>query len=1086
MSLAASTAVDIPCTNANFGTEEPEAARDPFEMDAEAISEIFKRKNVEALLDLGGVAGVAKTLEADLKNGIPTESVALRQQQFGENVLQKKDPVGFWEFLADAFRDPMIEMLTVAAAASIILGMTLPDSNTGEVERSTGWIEGTAIIISILVVTLTSSINNYQKAKKFEELEKEQSIFPLQVVRDGKEITVTNRDLVVGDVLVTEGGIVLDCDCLLIEGREFRCNEATMTGETGTVDKSADKDPFFISGTLLEEGSGSMLVVAVGSLSFQGRLQTPDEEGSETPLQIKLGDLANSIAKFGFAVAFLLVAALTVKEVVYITTKGREFHIIAFLHFVILAITIVVVAIPEGLPLAVTISLAFSMKQMMEENCLVRVLASCETMGAATAICTDKTGTVTANTMTVVQGLICEEEFVLSGFGIVPRDPSVTVVPKDAVRLRTEPDNLAEFCSALACCSTAREQVIDGSPVWVGGNKTEQGLLHFVQALGSDYTKIRSRFSSETRRVYPFNSTKKQMSAIVSDPTSGKIMLYRKGAPEVVLASCNGFLGSAGTVHDLTPPQRAAIMNTVNYMAAQGNRMIAVAYEPNFSCWAFPEEEPTVDTVLLGVLGIQDPIRAEVPTAIESCEAAGVFVRMVTGDNLLTAKAIGSKCGLFHDGGWDVAMSGVEFMEMYENDKSKLLELLPRLRIVARSAPQDKQRLVALLQETGEVVAVTGDGTNDAPALKMANVGFAMNCGTDIAKRAADMTLLDNNFASIVNAIRWGRAVNDNVRRFLQYQLSINFAGCMITLIGALMSDRNKEPFTPVQLLWLNLIMDTLAALALATERPCDALLLRPPVFLQSPLVSRRMGSFIAVHAIFQMALILILLAWGHLWFDLVESPEICNRDFPTSFANVTDGNFLNGTDRTWLWCERQCTQDGGSLADLRYCQQGRTHSTIVFNTFIFFQIFNIFNARKLFGECNPLEGVWTRSKTFLRVLFLIVAVQVVAVETFGRFMSVTRLNWWQWLICIGLGSAEVVVGIFVRFLPIQERLPEHVVAKQAKEDALRKQLKDLGLLQSAASPTRTGTPVPCKDLSIRRGSSLRKVSPVTLTVQNL
>jgi Ca2+-transporting ATPase len=371
---------------------------------------------------------------------------------------------------------------------------------------------------------------------------------------------------------------------------------------------------------------------------------------------------------------------------------------------------------------------------------------------------------------------------------------------------------------------------------------------------------------------------------------------------------------------------------------------------------------------------------------------------------------------------------------------------------MARSSPSDKHILVGLLQEIGEVVGVTGDGTNDAPALKLADVGFAMNTGTDIAKGAADMVLVDDNFASVVNAIRWGRAVNDNIRKFLQFQLSINVAGVFLTLVGSLASETSKEPFTPVQLLWLNLIMDTMAAIALATETPEEACLTRPPVYKQAPLISNKMWAFIITHGSWQFAMILTIMFVGHDWFNTIEVPGSCNYPWVSLRTNVSYIANVSGKNVTrWrmqprdmeIYCNEVCTFDGGIFYyGTNRCQQGPTHSTIIFNTFIFSQIFNIFNARKIYGEINPFEGIWTRSQNLIKVFGFILVFQTIAVCLFDKFMGVTLLQPGHFFICVGIGAIELVLGFIPRLVPVRDYIPDDVTQKKEKEDQLRSELQ--------------------------------------------
>jgi Ca2+ transporting ATPase len=988
------------------------SAEDPYGVNPDFVFEMIERKDMEKLQELGGMEGLCKRLQSNMDGGIDPASVAKRQEVFGRNEMLKKDPVTFLEFLIEALSDQIIIILGIAACVSIIFGMTLPNSHSGEVDRSEGWIEGTAILISICVVVFVGSINNYEKAKKFEEMEAEQSVQDVQVMRGGTEVTIRSNEIVVGDILVLESGVQLSCDGLYVFGSDLKCDESAMTGEPDIIKKNPDRDPFFLSGTQLQDGSGRMLVVLVGQRSYQGKMkEAVSEESGETPLQEHLAGLADDVGKLGAIGAVILIAALYIKEGVQIS-NGKEATASAFLNYLILAITVIVVAIPEGLPLAVTIALAFSMKAMMQDNCMVRVLASCETMGAATAICSDKTGTLTTNVMTVVQGVVNDEEFVISGYGVEPRTSQVVVFDRSQPRLGVDIDLAIR---ALSHNSTAREQMIDGRMQWVG-NKTEHGLLGFANLMKRDYAAVRSSVAESEKRQFPFNSTKKRMTTIVREASGA--LLYTKGASEVVLESCNRYVDRSGAVVAMSEAKKEEFLLMINDMANQGNRTIGIAYQ-EFSGAMPEEEEPeTNELILIGVLGIQDPIRPEVPKAVESCHTAGITVRMVTGDNINTAIAIAKKCGIYADNVWDRALTGQEFRNMYNNDKGALMELLPRLRVLARSSPQDKHILVGLLQEQGEVVGVTGDGTNDAPALKLANVGFAMHIGTDIAKGAADMVLLDNNFASVVNAVRWGRSVNDNIKKFLQFQLTINIGGVLLTVIGSLASSTNKEPFTPVQMLWLNLIMDTLAALSLATERPSDSVLHELPVFKQAPLLTNKMRVFIGGHAILQVGIIFLHMFSSHIWLETKEGD--CASD-PVGCAKI-------------------CKDEGGELADSKWCQQGTIHSTIIFNVFIWMQIFNIFNARVLEGFW-PFDGLFTRSYLLCIIVIVIAGFQVFAVEVAGTFMQTTGLNGKFWGVSIGFGAIELLYGFVIRLIPVRNEIPKDILDKWEKERVMRRVL---------------------------------------------
>jgi Ca2+-transporting ATPase len=1058
-------------------------------MDWVTFKEMIERRNNAVLqTSFGHVEGLAATFKTDLERGIDPTTHQARTDQFGENLLSKKEPVTFLEFVLEAFQDQIVLILCVAATVSIIFGMTLPNPHSGHVEREHGWIEGTAILISILLVTGTGSINNYQKAKKFEEMERASAIKQLQVFRGGEEITISSEQLVPGDILVVETGMELSCDGVYVSGSDIKVSESALTGEPDLIEKDRD-NAFFISGTTIDEGNGKILVIAVGMGAFQGTLKNQlDVESGETPLQEHLGELADNIGKFGLGGAVVLLAALSIKEGILIGKDEKEANATSFLNFFLIAITLIAVAIPEGLPLAVTISLAFSMKAMMKENCMVRVLASCETMGAATAICSDKTGTLTTNQMTVVQGALMDHEFIIEGYGLNPRAEQVQRLSRsgdgEAMVIETpniSKDNLERFCYALSVNSTARESLINHQLTWVG-NKTEFGLLKWVKAMGRDYAEMRKQVPADCVRQYPFSSAKKRMSTIIKD-NAGQLIAYFKGASEAILASSDRCMDENGTVVELTDARRAHYEALIVDMANQGNRTIGVALcVCDFS--EFPDDEPSVPTVFLGVVGIQDPIRTNVPLAVLDSESAGLTVRMVTGDNINTAIAIAKKCNIYKDDGFDLAMTGEDFRVMFRESRETLVPLLPRIKILARSSPQDKHILVGLLQdEYGEVVGVTGDGTNDAPALKLADVGFAMNTGTDIARDASDMILLDDNFATVVTAIRWGRAVNDNIKKFLQFQLSINFAGVGLTLIGSLASSTSKEPFTPVQLLWLNLIMDTLAAIALATELPEDACLHRAPVFKQAPLITKRMWCFIGCHGVFQFTLIMLIMFLGHDWFDVIEERDTCKHtyaDIPTleTYVQNTSGVLTNATRTIYIRnpveeaCRLECEDEGGVFhADTRRCQQGAIHSTIIFNTFIWFQIFNVINSRKIYGEKNPVEGLFTRSQNLLYVFGIILALQVIAVELFGRFMSTKPLKWHHWLICVGLGALEFVVGILQRFIPMSDYVPDFVERKAARLLEMREEVKGSHILARKDSAIRRSSMQPTGKSTSRRGT---------------
>eukprot|EP00760_Papus_ankaliazontas_P018470 PhM_4_TR17504/c0_g2_i1/m.975/K01537/E3.6.3.8; Ca2+-transporting ATPase len=798
----------------------------------------------------------------------------------------------------------------------------------------------------------------------------------INVLRNGRKSEIRTDDLLVGDIAYIENGMEVPADGILVHGVGLRIDESTATGENDDIIKTPDADPFFKSGTNVLEGAGAMMVCGVGENSFAGRItMSLRVEKKDTPLQEKLSELADNIGHLGLLAAILTFTCLAAKEV-YLTMYGdAEFEIKRYLEMLTTAIAIVVVAVPEGLPLSVTIALAYSMQQMMKENNLVRHLAACETMGGATSICSDKTGTLTQNEMTVMQTYVGQRAYELSG------DPH-----RDADVLRhIKAENTAEIelmLESLAVNSTADKKMTKGPKreLKYQGNKTEQAMLIFLEKMDLKPLEVRASHDGATH-TFPFTSAKKRMTTCLRK--GDKMRVHVKGASEMILQDCKKIMIN-GLERDLDANTKGAIVDTINKFAKNRLRTIGIAYadilptaeHPRPGTDAFPAEEPEVALTFVGLLGIEDPLRPEVEAAVSRCKSAGVFVRMVTGDNKTTAISIAKKAGIYGvvytgsaRGEIGLAMEGKDFRE-HKNDDRHLDRILPKLQVLARSSPLDKQVLVGALIERGEVVAVTGDGTNDAPALKMADVGFSMNTGTEVAKKASDVVILDDNFRSIVTAMKWGRNVNENIRKFIQFQCTVNCAAVFIAFVGAVTSGNGESPLKPVQLLWLNLIMDTMAALALATEPPAESLLDRPPVNKSAPIISRRMWTNIAGQSIYQIVIQLWLLNYGYSWFNL---------------------EYL-----------------------------GEAHMTVVFNVFVLMQVFNEFNARKLYSEINVFGGL-SQAPVFLVIIVITCVVQTFAVNWGGRFMHTIPLHQDAWIKCIMLSFIPLPLGLFLRLIPITE-----------------------------------------------------------------
>ncbi|KAG5486203.1 hypothetical protein LSCM1_07323 [Leishmania martiniquensis] len=940
---------------------------------------------------LGKVEGIAKTLHTSLESGVDVATVEERRAFFGKNALPEDPPLTFWGVYKAAWEDSMIRLLTLAAIVSLILGLTVPDPGQTKVNYKTGWIEGFAIVCSVIIVTTVSSINDYRKEQKFHKLTEENSAQPIRVRRGGREVSVDVTELVVGDILNLSPGLVVPVDGFYVTGMSVVIDESSVSGENDPKRKSVEA-PIILAGTVVNTAEDAyMLACAVGERSFGGKLLMESRGAGAprpTPLQERLDGLADLIGRVGLGAAMLLFALLSVMEVFRMLRHEPGTSYRHFLDYFLLCVTIVVVAVPEGLPLAVTIALAYSQNKMHDDNNQVRRLRACETMGNATQICSDKTGTLTQNLMSVVQGYVGMQHFSVKRPGDLLEPISLLDVRAASLRQLTE--GIAANSSSEKVVSTTDKEGHTVAPYWQWvadkGNKTDNALLDFVDRVAmteADARDMRSRPHQRIREacrrrgftVFPFTSDRKRMSAVVRQG-DGTLLHHVKGGSDRILPLCDRYVDEAGSEAPMTDEARERIARQVKKLADMANRTIGVAYTA-LSGTELPEEEPTEKLVWLCLLGIQDPLRPEVADAVMKCQAAGVTVRMCTGDNIDTAVAISRQCGIFNRSRGDLAMTGQEFRNLvydaYGDDErmAKFWPVLEHMMVMARSQPLDKQLLVLMLMTRGEVVAVTGDGTNDAPALRLANVGFVMRSGTDIAVKSADIVLLDDNFRSVQRAVVWGRCVNDNIRKFLQLQLTVNYVSVALTFVGSLMAGGRSSPLTTVQLLWVNLIMDTLAALALATEEPSEECLKRSPIHRKAPLVSRRMHVTITVVAVYHLIIALVLQNFGHSWFELE-----------------------------------------------RY---SREHRTIVFNVFVLCSLFQMFNCRKLYEEIDVFEG-FERSKLFIGVISFCFLFQIIAVETFGDFMDVSRLSFSEWTVSLVLTFATIPVCMMARLIPAKER----------------------------------------------------------------
>lgn len=755
---------------------------------------------------------MARTSTAAAGAARSNDSFLDRLRIFKDNRLPEKKAKSIFELAWLAYNDKVLILLTVAAVVSLALGIY--QSQSGKIEDKVAWVEGVAIAVAIIIVVTVGAANDWQKERQFIKLNKKKDDRNVRVIRSGKSREISVYDIMVGDVMHLEPGDMIPVDGLFISGHNVTCDESSATGESDLLRKTPGDDvydalrknqstkkmdPFIISGGKVTEGIGTFIVTAVGVYSSYGKtMMSLREPAQTTPLQVKLNILAEYIAKIGLTAGLVLFVATFIKYLVGLnaiqggaSAKGQQ-----FLQVFIVAVTIVVVAVPEGLPLAVTLALAFATTRMLKDNNLVRVLKACETMGNATTICSDKTGTLTQNKMSTVAGVLGTS----ARFGDKKSpESSETSSPQSPVESKIAPSeadthdvSIARFVATLdpdirllltqsiAVNSTAFEGASDGHESFVG-SKTETALLSFAR----DYLGMgplnEERTNANVVQMVPFDSGRKCMAAVVKLHDS----LYRvlvKGASEILLGKCTRIIQDPAkgiTETDMNHEYLEILTDTITSFASRSLRTIGLVYR-DFEQWP-PKGIPTQaddpqladfdkvfkDMVFLGIVGIQDPLRLGVADAVHACQKAGVYVRMVTGDNVLTAKAIALECGIHTEGG--LVMEGPHFRKL---DRREMNEIIPRLQVLARSSPEDKRILVKRLKDLGETVAVTGDGTNDAPALKTADVGFSMGiAGTEVAKEASSIILMDDNFASIVKAIMWGRAVNDAVKKFLQVRI---------------------------------------------------------------------------------------------------------------------------------------------------------------------------------------------------------------------------------------------------------------------------------------------------------------------------
>ena len=1079
----------------------------------------------------GGIDELLGKLKTDKARGI--SSTYGREEHFGSNKVFQKPPPTFMDFIKEAIADKMIIILICCSIFEI--GISIYYNASGE--KNTDWIDGLSIIIAVCVVVLVGSVTNYKKEQKFHELNDIQNgTTKYKVIRNGVPTDVIADDILVGDLIKINYGEILPADILMVEGNGIKIDESSLTGESDTMNKkpyekckeeieSGNRKPssnILLSGTNVIEGAGSGIVIAIGQHSQKGIIRgTIDnaQEDNKTPLEMKLDKIANLIGYFGLGSALVTLIALVIKMIIKAVDEGTSFGDIVktILTIIILCVSIIVVAIPEGLPLAVTLSLAFSIKRLMDQRNLVRKMHACETMGGANFICTDKTGTLTKNLMTVTQ-LVTHNSTIdiqttnsqdIKLGGNVNSSKKVRQNPSDIFTNQEYWDTLR---TALSLNVDASIQALNNpdengdTEICDSKNKTDKGFIEFIYQFRSPISEIKNLYmdSPENYKLFPFDSKKKRMSTFVKNanfPTGYR--LYTKGGSENAMIYSSRYIDKeTGRVNPITDEIKEYVNHQINEMNKKMMRTLYICYrditEEEYNSCEMPDNDGLLldqkDLVFIAIFGLRDSLRDNVDKAVVKCHNAGVTVIMVTGDNLITASAIASECNIFpakikldnlrpqdvesdpskmtdpetrgdyikellkyrpHSmtgNSFYTAIGGIfcsvcgkdtlscacpkseaEAEEIYKKTKVKqqvkrdairnmdnFRVIATNLLVMARSQPIHKYALVLGLKEMGHVVAVTGDGTNDAPALSKSDVGFAMADGTDIAKEASDIIITDNNFTSIVVAMIYGRSIYENIRKFLQFQLTVNFCACIIVFICSCVG--NETPLNSIQMLWINLIMDSLGSLALATEPPYEELLNRKPTNRKEFIINGRMWKHIILQALVEIIILLLLYIYAPKFIpetkkEIKKSTETliyCFGEIPgggnetdyiidgrkdkwsdTAIFNQTRSNISNCSDlmsNEWESKENSLS-DAFNFYQMEY--GGTTHMTFIFDTFVIYTLFNQINCRIIDDSLNTFTRIG-HAILFIIVTIFELVIQIInerKKELFSEILSLKNLR---------------------------------------------------------------------------------------------
>lgn len=884
--------------------------------------------------------------------GLSAQEVEASRKEHGENVLTPPAKKPIWLQFLDKFKDPLIIILILAGVLSI--GISFYEY-LGLGHGAAVFFEPGGIFVAILLATGLSFYFEYQADKEFAILNQVNDDEPVEVIRQSNITEVPRRNIMVGDIVVLNTGEEVPADGELLESIQLSVDESSLTGEPmcpKTTDESLfDKDATFASnhvmkGTKVMEGHGIMRVTAIGDATEQGKVfeAVQIDNSVRTPLDEQLDRLGKWVAKMSYVVGVGIIVGRIL--IYFFSPSYQGFDLMPFIAYVLqtlmIAVTLVVVSVPEGLPMAVTLSLAYSMRRMLKTNNLVRKMHACETMGATTVICTDKTGTLTQNQMRVD-----DAQF----YGVAPDSSAVT--------------------EGIAVNSTAQLDFTDPKHPRVLGNPTEGALLLWLNSHAIDYRKVREE--AEVTEQLPFTTERKYMATVVKSALMpGKRIIYVKGAPEIVFSLCKtaGEGATGGSIEKQLLEYQNRAMRTLGFaFDILDENEVAIA----------DGKVAAEHLHFIGIAAIADPVRADVPAAVKECIDAGISIKIVTGDTPATAREIGRQIGLWTDTDTDNnIITGPEFAALTDEE---VMNRVLDLKIIARARPMDKKRLVESLQKKGQVVAVTGDGTNDAPALKAAQVGLSMGDGTSVAKEASDITIVDNSFASIGKAVMWGRSLYQNIQRFLLFQLTVNVTACLIVLIGAFMG--TESPLTVTQMLWINLIMDTFAAMALASLPPSESVMADKPRNREAFILDRPMLSEIfGVGGFFFVMLFFFLLVFKHA--DVQSLTDMISINYQALFAGIGTLSF---------WTE-------GNLSEYEL--------TLLFTIFVMTHFFYLFNARAFETHRSALHFKGCRG--LLYISGIIIVGQIIMVETpvLQQFFNVIGLSLQDWIIII-IGSSFVL-----------------------------------------------------------------------------